>query len=72
MRIMDGLGTLLTNPGHALATSALPNAPVVEEPERRPGAVRVAVAATLRSAASGIRRLADRVEPACSRRSATA
>jgi len=65
------IGTLLTNPGHSLATSALPNAPVIEEPERAPrGAMRAALAAALRSTAGGIRRLADRVEPAGSRYSA--
>jgi hypothetical protein len=68
---MDNLGTMLTNPGHALATSALPNAPVVDEPERAPrGALRVAFAAALRSTAGALRRAADRVEPAGSRYSA--
>jgi hypothetical protein len=68
---MNGIGTMLTNPGHSLATSALPNAPVVDEPERaRRAALRPAVAAALRSAAGALRRTADRVEPAGSRYSA--
>jgi hypothetical protein len=68
---MDNIGTMLANPRPTLATSALPNAPVVEEPERAPrGALRAAIAAALRRTAGGIRRLADRVEPAGSRYSA--
>ena len=68
---MDNLGTMLTNPGHALATSALPNAPVVDEPERAPrGALRTVLAAALRSTAGALRQAADRVEPAGSRYSA--
>lgn len=68
---MSTIGHMLSQPGHTLATSALPNAPVVEEPERAArGAVRVAIAAGLRGTAGAIRRLADRVEPARSRYSA--
>jgi hypothetical protein len=68
---MDNLGTMLSNPGHALATSALPNAPVVDEPERAPrGALRAGFAAALRTTAGALRRVADRVEPAGSRYSA--
>jgi hypothetical protein len=68
---MDNLGTMLSNPGHALATSALPNSPVVEEPERAPrGALRAGFAAALRATAGALRRIADRVEPAGSRYSA--
>ena len=67
---MDTLGTMLSIPAHPLATSALPNAPVVDEPERAPGAVRAALAAALRSSAGALRWAADRVEPAGSRFSA--
>ncbi|MDN5861069.1 MAG: hypothetical protein L0H84_20895 [Pseudonocardia sp.] len=65
------LGHMLNQPSHNLATSALPDAPVVDEPERVPrGTPRTALATALRATACAIRRLADRVEPAGSRYSA--
>jgi hypothetical protein len=68
---MSNIGHMLSQPGHTLATSALPNAPVVEQPERAPrGATRAALATALRGTAVAIRRLADRVEPTGSRYSA--
>lgn len=60
------MSNMFTFPRHDLATSALPNAPVIDdEPER--GALRIAFAAALRRTATGIRRLADRIEPTGSR-----
>jgi hypothetical protein len=58
------IGTMLTQPVGSLATSALPNAPVVEEPARAPRtALQVALAGTLRRVAAGSGRLAERIEP---------
>jgi len=58
------IGTMLTQSVGGLATSALPNAPVVEEPERAPrAALQVALAGTLRRIAAGSGRLAERIEP---------
>jgi len=58
----DIIGTLLTTPRHPLATSALPDAPVVEHDER-PHAGHVARYA----AAAALRRLAERVAPPAQR-----
>ncbi len=69
----ENIGTLLAAPWHGLATSALPNAPVVEEavhPSATGAAVRLAIAAGLRGPATGSRWLAHRIEPAGSRYSA--
>ena len=60
--------TINSNAGAALARSARPDAPVVDDgrsasPARRP--VRRSLATTLRTAAAGQRRLADRLDPAC-------
>ena len=60
--------TINSNAGAALARSARPDAPVVDDgyrtrPARRP--VRRSLASTLRSAAAVARRLADRLDPAC-------
>jgi hypothetical protein len=52
----DIIGTLLTTPRHPLATSAMPDAPVVEHVERPSHATRRAVAAALH-------RLAEQVAP---------
>ena len=60
----DVIGTLLTTPRHPLATSALPDAPVVEDIERRHVA-RQTVAAALH-------RLAERIAPDAPRRWTTA
>jgi hypothetical protein len=60
--------TINSNAGAAVARSARPDAPVVDDglgtrPARRP--VRRSLATTLRTAAAGQRRLADRLDPAC-------
>ena len=60
--------TINRNAGAALARSAGPDAPVVDDgfrtrPARRP--VRRSLASTLRTAAAAERRLADRLDPAC-------
>ena len=58
------IGTMLTQSVGSLPTSALPNAPVVEEPERAPRAgLQVALAGALRRVAAGSGRLAERIEP---------
>jgi hypothetical protein len=60
--------TINSNAGAALARSARPDAPVVDDgagtsPARRP--VRRSLASSLRSVAAVERRLADRLDPAC-------
>jgi hypothetical protein len=62
--VSDVIGILLTTPRRPLATSAMPDAPVVDEVHHwaRPG--RRVIAAALRALGSGSRRLADRAEPA--------
>lgn len=60
--------TINSNAGGALARSARPDAPVVDDgpgagPARR--SVRRSLAVTLRNAAALERRLADRLDPAC-------
>ena len=60
--------TINSNAGAALARSATPDAPVVDDgfttrPAR--GTVRRSFATTLRSSASVQRRWADRIDPAC-------
>jgi hypothetical protein len=60
--------TINSNAGAALARSARPDAPVVDDgastrPARR--SVRRSLAVTLRSTAAVERRLADRLDPAC-------
>jgi hypothetical protein len=60
----DHIGTLLTTPRHPLATSALPDAPVVEDAERRPSARQAAAAA--------LHRLAERIAPDAPPRCSTA
>ncbi|GAA2732825.1 hypothetical protein GCM10009867_09570 [Pedococcus aerophilus] len=60
--------TINSNAGAALARSARPDAPVVDDghatrPARRP--VRRSLATTLRAVAVAERRLADRLDPAC-------
>ncbi len=62
--------TINSNAGAALARSARPDAPVVDDgrgtrPARRP--VRRSLATTLRAAAVFERRLADRIDPAACR-----
>ena len=62
--------TINSNAGAALARSARPDAPVVDDgprprPARRP--VRRSLATTLRSVAAVERRLADRLDPAVCR-----
>lgn len=54
----DIIGTLLTTPRHPLATSALPDAPVVEDVERLHR-----VTSTRRAAATALHRLAERITP---------
>ena len=60
--------TINSNAGAAVARSARPDAPVVDDglgtrPARRP--VRRSLATTLRTAAAEQRRLADRLDPDC-------
>jgi hypothetical protein len=60
----DIIGSLLTNPRHGLASSALPDAPVVDDgPHRSWNRSRRILAAVLRAAGSSVDRLADLVEP---------
>jgi hypothetical protein len=64
------IGSMLTTSQHGLATSALPDAPVVEQGKHHratAAAARVAIATALRGLATGSRRLAYRIEPAQSR-----
>jgi hypothetical protein len=51
--VFDIIGTLLTTPRRPLATSALPDAPVVDDAQRRARSARLAIAATLRRFAAG-------------------
>jgi hypothetical protein len=60
----DVIGILLTTPRRPLATSAMPDAPVVDDARHRSRAARRVIAAALRGLGGGSRRLADRVEPA--------
>jgi hypothetical protein len=59
----DVIGILLTTPRRPLATSAMPDAPVVDDARHWARPARKVIAAALRGL-SGSRRLADRVEPA--------
>jgi hypothetical protein len=59
--MVDIFGTLLTTPRRPVATSALPDAPVVDEAHHWAHQV---LATALRVLGRGSRRLADRVEPA--------
>jgi hypothetical protein len=59
MEYMNPLAFALTaEPARDLARSALPNAPVIPEPARRPRAPR-----TRRTVAVSLHRLADRLQP---------
>ncbi len=60
----DVIGILLTTPRRPLATSAMPDAPIVDDARHWARPARRVIAAALRGLGGGSRRLADRVEPA--------
>ncbi len=62
--MVDIIGSLLTTPRRPLATSALPDAPVVDDAHHWARPARHAVAAALRVLVRSSRRLADGIEPA--------
>lgn len=60
----DVIGILLTTPRRPLATSAMPDAPVVDDARHWTRPARQVIAAALRGLGGGSRRLADRAESA--------